>query len=267
MPPKGSRKSAPVAEVKKATTKTTKEAAASTTKKALKPLTNGSKHNLETDDATMAIKKLKLTPTTSVLPSREKKEAVAESKAKSAPKTTKAKKTESKLSTAPTRELEIYVFGGNSGGELGLGPGQKAGEVARPKLNPHLSTAGVVQVAAGGMHGVALTADNKVITWGVNDQGALGRDTKWDGGLVEMKDADASDSDSESDAGLNPRECTPTEIDMTEIPEGTVFTQVVAGDNATFALTDKGLVYGWGTFRVSTPRFPAINIVRINLGE
>lgn len=245
---KAARKSAPTTEVKKTATKTSKASAAPATKKASKPLPT--KHQIETDDATMAIKKLKLTPNTTVLVSREKKDVVSVPKSKPA---AKAKKAEATLNVAPTQRLEIYVFGGNSGGELGLGPGQKSGEVARPKLNPHLSAAGVVQAAAGGMHGVALTHDNKVITWGVNDLGALGRDTTWDGGLVEMKDADASDSDSESDAGLNPRESTPTEVDMTEIPNGTVFTQVVAGDNATFALTDNGLVYGWGTFRVSTP--------------
>ncbi len=35
----------------------------------------------------------------------------------------------------------------------------------------------VIQVAAGGMHSVALTADGDVFTTGVNDEGALGRET------------------------------------------------------------------------------------------
>ena len=34
-----------------------------------------------------------------------------------------------------------------------------------------------MQVAAGGMHSVALTADGEVFTCGVNDEGALGRET------------------------------------------------------------------------------------------
>jgi regulator of chromosome condensation len=44
---------------------------------------------------------------------------------------------------------------------------------------------------------------------------------------------------------------------MSVFPEGTVFTQLAAGDSMTFALTDEGLVYGWGTFRVwlSLPTF------------
>lgn len=39
------------------------------------------------------------------------------------------------------------------------------------------SHAQVVQVAAGGMHSVALSADGEVYTTGVNDEGALGRET------------------------------------------------------------------------------------------
>ncbi|KAM0427594.1 hypothetical protein ACHAPT_007555 [Fusarium lateritium] len=94
------------------------------------------------------------------------------------------------------------------------------------------------------MHTVALTADNKILTWGVNDEGALGRDTSWEGGV---RDIDA-DSDDEDDS-LNPHESTPTEIAQDSFPSGTKFTQVAAGDSCSFALTDTGLVYGWGAFR------------------
>ncbi len=114
----------------------------------------------------------------------------------------------------------------------------------------------MVQVSLGAMHGVALTRDNRILTWGVNDHGALGRDTSWEGHLV---DADANDGGGESDADsddegeLNPKESTPTQVDMSAVPADTVFTQVAAADNATFALTCTGRVYGWGAFRVSHP--------------
>lgn len=126
----------------------------------------------------------------------------------------------------------------------------------------------MVHLATGGMHCAALTHDNKILTWGVNDLGALGRDTSWDGGLVDMKDGD-DNSNSDSESGLNPKESTPTEVDITEIPQGTVFTQLSASNNATFALTDKGLVYGWGTIRVCsyTPLFAAYDPLLINLRE
>jgi regulator of chromosome condensation len=153
-----------------------------------------------------------------------------------------------------TEKLNVYVCGEGSSGELGLGSVKNAIDVKRPRLNPFLAadTVGVVRVATGGMHCLALTHDNKILSWGVNDQGALGRDTTWSGDS-KMKDADAgSDSDSEDDdSGLNPLEATPTAISSEYFPEGTKFVDIAAGDSVSFALTTTGLVYGWGTFRVS----------------
>lgn len=162
------------------------------------------------------------------------------------------------INSAPTTKLNVYVCGEGSSGELGLGTARNAVDVKRPRLNPHLlpDQVGVVQVAVGGMHCVALTHDNKILTWGVNDQGALGRDTSWEGGYKSIDDnKDDSDSDDDSDSGLNPNEATPTAIPSTAFPEGTVFAEVAAGDSASFAVTDDGLVYGWGTFRVSNVIF------------
>ena len=87
------------------------------------------------------------------------------------------------LNTPPTEKLDIYVCGEGESGELGLGPkpieGKKPTHVKRPRRNGLLdaTTVGVVQIAAGGMHCVSLTHDQKIVTWGVNDNGALGRDT------------------------------------------------------------------------------------------
>ncbi|GME63451.1 hypothetical protein GTA08_BOTSDO05678 [Neofusicoccum parvum] len=153
---------------------------------------------------------------------------------------------------APTKKLNVYVFGEGSSGELGLGTAKNAVDVKRPRLNPLLpaDSVGVVQVAAGGMHVLALTHDNKILSWGVNDQGALGRDTTWEGGLIDMDDNKSDDSsDSGSDSGMNPKEATPTAIPADAFPEGTKFVQVAAADSSSFAVTDDGLVYGWGTFR------------------
>ncbi|KAF6810833.1 GDP/GTP exchange factor [Colletotrichum musicola] len=161
-----------------------------------------------------------------------------------------------KINSAPTQILDIYVFGEGSSGELGLGSkkldGKKVIDVKRPRLNPNLSAkdVGVVQVACGGMHAAALTKDNKILTWGVNDQGALGRDTNWDGGLRDA-DAEEEEDDDDDDTGINPRESTPTAIDAEHFAPNAKFTQVVASDSATFALTEDGRVYGWGTFRSS----------------
>jgi len=173
------------------------------------------------------------------------------------------------INQAPTQRLNVYVFGEGSSGELGLGSAKGSLEVKRPRLNNLLDadTVGVVHLAVGGMHTAALTHDNKILTWGVNDQGALGRDTAWEGGLRDIDDDDSDSGSSESDDEpvVNPKESTPSEVDVSGLPEDVVFTQLTCTDSATFALTDEGLVYGWGTFRVSgvPRRGPILNITNV----
>ena len=156
------------------------------------------------------------------------------------------------INQRPSQRLDVYVFGEGSSSELGLGTAKTAIDVKRPRLNPLLSAKqiGVVQIACGGMHVAALTHDNKILTWGVNDQGALGRDTTWEGGLKDMNDNVSEDSD-RSDSGLNPAESNPTSVPASSFPQDTQFVKLAAGDSHTLALTDDGHVYGWGTFRVN----------------
>ncbi|KAL4738516.1 regulator of chromosome condensation 1/beta-lactamase-inhibitor protein II [Aspergillus similis] len=159
------------------------------------------------------------------------------------------------LRTVPATRLDVYVFGTNCAGELGLGDATKKTEIPRPVLNPKLAAddVGVVHLAVGGMHSAALTHDNQILTWGVNDDGALGRDTKQDPEDVKMRnvgDEDSADGESESEdeGNYNLKEATPLPMDAAHFPAGTVFTQLAATDSATFALTADGKVYGWGTF-------------------
>ncbi|KAK3073615.1 hypothetical protein LTR53_004625 [Teratosphaeriaceae sp. CCFEE 6253] len=162
------------------------------------------------------------------------------------------------INEPPTQPLKVFVFGEGSAGELGLGTAKNTIDVKRPRLNPYLAAdkVGVVQIVAGGMHVIALTKDNKILTWGVNDQGALGRDTTWGGGLKDM-DAGAADNNSddgdEDNNGLNPKECIPAEVDFSsaDMADDTRWVEVAAGDSCSFALTDDGRVYGWGTFRAN----------------
>lgn len=147
----------------------------------------------------------------------------------------------------PDVTANVYVFGKGEMAELGLGPAANARVVKRPRINHFLlpDKVGVVQMACGGMHSLALTKNGKVYSWGVNDQGALGRDTKWE---APAKDADASDSEDE-DVDINPKESTPGLVEG--FPEGINIVQVAAGDSISVAVTNEGFVYAWGTFRVS----------------
>lgn len=196
----------------------------------------------------------------------ESKEEIAEPAApKALPKKAAPKKALPEINTPPTKKLDIYVFGEGGQGELGLGSlkydGKKPIDVKRPRINHNLlaSKVGVVQIAVGGMHCAVLTHDNKILTWGVNDQGALGRETPNLGKMKDInpdKDEEEDDSDSDDeDTGLNPAESLPHEVDPRHFPEGTRFAALAASDSATFALTTDGFVYGWGTFRVSSPLY------------
>lgn len=164
------------------------------------------------------------------------------------PRRAKGKKTEINP-IRYTEPLKVFVFGEGGSGELGFGATKKAIDVKRPRYNEALTNMNVVRIATGGMHVVALTKDNKILTWGVNDNGALGRDTS--GGNVKLRDVDADDdSDSEDETGgLNDEEATPKPVPAEYFPEDTTFVDVAAGDSCSFALTTEGAVYGWGTFR------------------
>ncbi|KAF2828373.1 RCC1/BLIP-II [Ophiobolus disseminans] len=153
------------------------------------------------------------------------------------------------VSVRYTDPLKVFVFGEGSNGELGLGATKKAIDVKRPRYNELLSKYDVVRVATGGMHVLALTKDNQILSWGVNDNGALGRDTS--GAEVKTRDLDADDSDSDDDetGGLIDLEATPSPVSPDYFPANTTFVDIAAGDSCSFALTTEGAVYGWGTFR------------------
>lgn len=220
----------------------------STSKKRKSPIKIEDEEEEAAEESAPVAKRAKVAPVV-------KKETPAPKKPKAKPAPKKAK-IGAAINDIPTQKLDIYVFGEGSSGELGLGSvrvdGKKPIDVKRPRLNENLSaeSVGVVQLAVGGMHCAALTYDNKIYTWGVNDQGALGRDTKWDGGLKDMDDDKSDASSDDDDTGMNPLESTPAAIDNKHFPDGVKFVQVAASDSATFALTEDGSVYGWGTFRV-----------------
>uniref|UniRef100_A0A146M3S4 Regulator of chromosome condensation n=2 Tax=Lygus hesperus TaxID=30085 RepID=A0A146M3S4_LYGHE len=122
---------------------------------------------------------------------------------------------------ATTRQVRepgiIMVFGDGDTGQLGLT--MDVTEKSRPAVVPNVEN--IIDVAAGGMHTVCLTANHSLITFGCNDEGALGRDTNEEG----------------SEAIPGP----------VEIPGKVV--QISAGDSHTAALLDNGTIYIFGTFR------------------
>ncbi len=113
----------------------------------------------------------------------------------------------------------LLTLGQGDTGQLGLG--EDIMERSKPALVKNLEN--VVDVVAGGMHSVCLTASGEVFTFGCNDEGSLGRETPED------------------------EEC--FEPGKVEIPGGGKVVQISAGDSHTVALTEDGRAYYWGTFR------------------
>ena len=164
------------------------------------------------------------------------------------------RKIEPRINEFPQRRAEkgqIFVFGEGAMGELGLGPTLKDRNVKRPRLNVRLAEAGIVDVAVGGMHVAALDYQGRVWTWGVNDQGSLGRSTKVlssEAKMKQMSDRD-SDTEEEEDELLNELESTPGLVE--DFPEEVKIVKLACGDSISVAIGNDGNVYSWGTFRVS----------------
>jgi regulator of chromosome condensation len=117
-----------------------------------------------------------------------------------------------------------------------------------------------VGIACGYSHGVALRShgdggvDNTILTWGQHEFGALGRHVEPEHGPFP------DDEDDPRFPGMNGQASVPRPIAVQHLPGEPVWTQVVATANATFALTEGGDVYGWGTFKVSY-RIPSANVL------
>ncbi|KAF9968453.1 hypothetical protein BGZ73_009259 [Actinomortierella ambigua] len=111
----------------------------------------------------------------------------------------------------------VFVFGTGDCAQLGLG--EDITSRKKPTPLAALDDEQVVDIAAGGMHNMALTAEGKLWSWGVNDQKTLGRSGD---------------------------EYTPAPV---EGLDDVKIIKVACSDSVTVALSDKGEVYTWGTYR------------------
>ena len=148
----------------------------------------------------------------------------------------------------------LFIFGTGDMGQIGLGPDQ-LDEIPRPKLHTWFEaqieggklsgdrrsgSGGFETVACGGMHTLAVDEGGRVWSWGINDNASLGRIT-----------ADVPDPS-------NPPNTIPNE-DLETVPhvldsvtlDGFRAVQVAAGDSVSIAVSDKGQLRAWGSFRVS----------------
>lgn len=164
---------------------------------------------------------------------------------------------EKKVTERQEHHLDVYTFGSNAQGQLGLGLGEAEHCKTAPTLVKELDSGrvGVVLVAAGARHGAALTRDNRILTWGEDKYGALGRDTEFSPEQAPLQSEVSGkvlySTNNPNPYRLSPRAATPGYIETESFPAQTEFLDLVAGRSFTFALTTEGKVFGWGTFLVS----------------
>jgi uncharacterized repeat protein (TIGR01451 family) len=123
-------------------------------------------------------------------------------------------------SLALTSSDALYAWGGNSGGDLGIGTMTSA---ASPVLVTGLPSA-VVRIAADGQDSMALTASGQVYAWGDNTYGQLGTAST---GVT---------------CGSN--SCSPTPLLVSGLPSD--ITDIAVGAGYNLALASMGTVYAWG---------------------
>ncbi|KAJ9518466.1 hypothetical protein QJQ45_018482, partial [Haematococcus lacustris] len=73
-----------------------------------------------------------------------------------------------------TKGGEVWAWGSNASGQLGIGPTDKA-RVPEPRLVKPLTGVGVEELAAGSEHSLARSTSGQLWSWGTSTQGALGQ--------------------------------------------------------------------------------------------
>ena len=134
----------------------------------------------------------------------------------------------SSLHRFANRHGDVLSFGSGDMSQLGLGDDDAMRERKKPTLLKTLATANVVSIAAGSLHNAAIVEGGGLLTWGCNDDGALGRGgDEW---LPAPVDGPLGTPAAHGDPA--------TEV-----------VQVACGASHTVALTATGAVYAWGTYR------------------
>ncbi|GAA5884849.1 hypothetical protein JCM3774_005239 [Rhodotorula dairenensis] len=145
----------------------------------------------------------------------------------------------------------IFVFGTGDMGQNGLGVDDPKAldEIKRPRK--HIGFAhkvdhaepgwqgGVADLVCGGMHTLAVDGNGKVWSWGINDNAALGRVTSKPNVTSEELEATPMQVENlgTSDDGDDDGEFTAV--------------RVAAGDSVSLAISDRGELRAWGSFRAA----------------
>lgn len=129
-------------------------------------------------------------------------------------------------SLAIDKNGQVYSWGEDKYGQLGRGEMGRNDcnktEDCRLDISPIAGIDDAVMVAAGYRHNLVLTKDGRVWAFGANDQGQLGN-------------------------GTSVASSTPVNVNFLASDKVGHIVQVVASANSSYALDDKGQVWGWGS--------------------
>ncbi|CAB4478753.1 unnamed protein product [Rhizophagus irregularis] len=139
------------------------------------------------------------------------------------------------IPTLPKRIGQVYAIGSNDMSQCG---GIKESEIKKLSIIP-LEKFNIVDISAGALHSAALTSDGKVVTWGCNDHGTLGRFTKFPNSTAANKIL--------KEGNYNIYE--ENEPAYAEGLDNINIVKVICGDNITFAISDQGHLYATGVFK------------------
>ncbi|XP_039252770.1 RCC1 and BTB domain-containing protein 1-like isoform X2 [Styela clava] len=115
-----------------------------------------------------------------------------------------------------TDDGEVYAWGYNNCGQIGSG--STSNQTTPRKVNACIGNKRIIHIACGQTSSLAVTDNGEVYSWGYNGNGQLG-------------------------VGNNVNQTNPCRIAALQ---NVVIVQVVCGYAHTLALSDEGIVYGWG---------------------
>ena len=129
----------------------------------------------------------------------------------------------------------LWTWGSGQDGQLGLGSIEQC---TKPVQSLSLCGRYISSVAAGTRHSIAVTSRGQIFTWGLFQNGRLGRDASQDPRIPALVSIDWSGRTLDGS-----RRPDPLDLEMDE--EGAVL-RVACGDNHSLAVTRDGAVFAWG---------------------
>ncbi|CAH7682448.1 regulator of chromosome condensation 1/beta-lactamase-inhibitor protein II, partial [Phakopsora pachyrhizi] len=135
----------------------------------------------------------------------------------------------------------LLMFGSGDMGQMGLGV-EKLEDIKKPVIHELIESlkagselsAGPETVSCGGMHTLLVDGKGQVWSWGINDNAALGRKTEGIEG-VEQEELESR----------------PLRVEKLSEDDQSIFraVRVEAGDSVSVAVSDRGELRAWGSFR------------------